>query len=64
MYIWFCTMHEHMHELDMGPTWLQEHVQRAKTITANVTVPRLSFTEPRESQHFQHFHFIKAETHN
>lgn len=61
MYIWFCTVHEHMHEEDMGPAWLQEYVQRAKMITANVTIPRLSFTELRMSQHFQHNYFSNTE---
>ena len=64
MYTWFRTAHEHMHEVDMGPKWSQEHMQWAKMIVANVPVPRLSFAELRKSHDFQHNHFINTKTQN
>lgn len=64
MYTWFHTVHEHMHEVDMRPTWLQEHMQSAKMIIANAPVPGLSLAELRKSHDFQHNNFINTKPHN
>lgn len=33
---WFHTVHEHVHEADIGPTWLQDLMQRGKMIIAMI----------------------------
>lgn len=64
MYTWFHTMHERMHEVDVGPEWLQEHIQRAKMIITYVSVPGLSFAELRKSHDFQCKPFINIKDNN
>jgi len=64
MYTWSHTAHGHLRNVDMGPTGLQERMQRAKMTVAHVPVPGLPFAELRENRDFQHKHFLHIKTHN